>query len=169
MDLPYNKEDLKDTIGNFRTLSLFFEYNNTDNKPIFTLKDYDHEGCLSLKQIYLSFDDPTEWDFVQTVFGNWRHWQRIINNRMLRPYIDQWREELEIKLRSQAIREMVKQSKNKDSAAKWIAEGSWKGKRGRPSKEEVERERKIAAGIDDELTEHWERVKEEMSATSKPN
>lgn len=164
-----DKSLLKDVIGNFRTLSLFFEYNQTDMAPIFTLKDYDHEGCASLKQIYLSFNDPTEWEFVEAVFGNWRHWEKLCNNKMLSPYIDQWRKELEIKLRSQAIRNMISQSKNKDSAAKWLAEGSWKGKRGRPSKEEVERERKIAAGIDNELNEHWERVKEEMSVTSKPN
>src|SRR5690554_1234851 len=145
--MSFDQSQLRDTIGNFRTLSLFFETNITDYEPLYTLKDDNHEvnGKVypSLKRVYLSFDDPTEWEFVEAVFGNWRHWEKILGNKKLREYIDQWRYELEIKLRSQAIREMVKQSSKKDSAAKWLAEGQWKGKaRGRPTKAEVERERK---------------------------
>lgn len=161
--MTFDKSQLKDTIGNFRTMSLFFETNNTNYEALYSLKDYDHEvdGKVypSLKKIYLQFDDPTEWEFVEAVFGNWRHWERICNNKLISPYIDQWRKELEIKLRSQAIREMVKQSSKKDSAAKWLAEGQWKGKaRGRPTNVEVERERKIAAGIQTDLESHWDRL-----------
>ena len=163
MSMEYDQTKLKDTIGNFRTMSLFFETNNTNYEALYSLKDYDHEvdGKVypSLKKIYLQFDDPTEWEFVEAVFGNWRHWERICNNKLISPYIDQWRKELEIKLRSQAIREMVKQSSKKDSAAKWLAEGQWKGKaRGRPTNAEVERERKIAAGIQTDLESHWDRL-----------
>jgi hypothetical protein len=167
------KNQLKDSIGNFRTLSLFYETNITDLSPIFTLKDEDHtvngKTYMSMKQLYLSFDDPTEWEFVQSVLGNWRHWQKIMGNKRLREYIDQWRMELEIKLRSQAVRNMVKHSKNRDGAAKWLAEGSWKGKRGRPSKDEVERERKVQAGIEQDLDEHWARLVETEGAPSKAN
>ena len=169
----YDNSVLKDVIGNFRTLSLFYETNITDLEPLFTLKDDDYTvgeaTYMSMKQIYLSFDDPTEWEFVQSVFGNWRHWQKILGNKRLRSYIDQWRMELEIKLRSQAVRNMVKHSKQRDSAAKWLAEGTWKGKRGRPSKDEVERERKVQAGIEQDLDEHWARLVETEGAPRKAN
>jgi len=167
------KDRLKDTIGNFRTLSLFYETNITENEAIFTLKDEDYtvngKTYMSMKQLYLSFDDPTEWEFVQSVLGNWRHWQKLLGNKRIREYIDQWRMELEIKLRSNAVKQMVKHSKNRDGAAKWLAEGSWKGKRGRPSKDEVEREKKIQAGIEQDLDDHWTRLMQVEDAPQQVN
>ena len=171
--MDFDQSELRDVIGNFRTLSLFYETNITDLEPLYTLKDSDHtvgdKTYPSLKTIYLSFSDPTEWEFVQAVFGNWRHWERLCGNKKIREFIDQWREEMEIKLRSRAALSLINQSDTKDSAAKWVADAGWRGKRGRPSKAEVERERKIAAGIDTELADHWERVKGEMSGQIKPN
>jgi len=165
---------LRDVIGNFRTLSLFLETNTTNNPAMFTLKDDDYTkdgvNYLSLKQIYLSFDDPTEWEFVQYVFGNWRHWERICKNRILREYIDQWRMEQEIKLRSKGIRSVVGLAKDKESAAKWLAEGKWKNTRGRPSKEEMERQKKIDDGLEAELNDHWERLMSlENNENKRPN
>jgi hypothetical protein len=171
--MEFDQTQLKDTIGNFRTMSLFFETNNTNYEALYSLKDYDHEvdGKMypSLKKIYLQFEDPTEWEFVEAVFGNWRHWERICNNKLIFPYIEQWRKELEIKLRSKAIRDIVKLSKTKDSAAKWVAEGNWKGKKtGRPTKEVQERELNISK----EIHEQWERLSKELEqneTTTKPN
>ncbi len=154
--------NLKDKSGNFRTLSLFLETNQTDMQAVFTLKDYDHElrgvEYPSLKLIYLSYDDPTEWEFAQDVFGNWRHWEKICGNARLRQWINQWREEQEVKIRSQAIREMLKHSKNRDSAAKWVAEKGWDKSLGRPTKKQLEQEEKVSEKIDFTLREHWERM-----------
>lgn len=174
--MSYETDDnpLRDTIGNFRTQSLFLETNNTENKAMFTLKDdpYTKNGVTypSLKRIYLSYDDPTEWQFVMDVFGNWRHWERICGNKILRAYVDQWRMEHEIMLRSKGVRAVVGLAQDKESAAKWLAEGKWKGSRGRPSKEEVEKQKKIEAGLEAELNDHWERLMPmEEDANSKPN
>ena len=156
------RESLKDSIGNFRTLSLFLETNQTNMEAVFTLKDYDHElhgkKYPSLKLIYLQYDDPTEWDFAQEVFGNWRHWEKLCGNSRLKSFIDQWRSELEIKIRSNAIKEIIKQSKNKDTAARWVAEKGWNKSPGRPSKKEKEQEDKVTEQIDYSLREHWERM-----------
>lgn len=65
-----------------------------------------------------------------------------------------WRDELEVKLRSEGIRNLRKASKEGSrgvSAAKYLAEKGWEKKRGRPSKEEIERERKIQAAMEDDL------------------
>ena len=44
------------------------------------------------------------------------------------------------------------------NAAKYLAEKGYLSKRGRPSKEEVERERKIQAGVSKELEGDMERL-----------
>ncbi len=44
------------------------------------------------------------------------------------------------------------------NAAKYLAEKGYLPKRGRPSKEEVERERKIQAGVNKELESDMERI-----------
>lgn len=164
----------RDSIGNFRTQSLFLETNVTDNASLFTLKDDDYEKdgqtYPSLKRIYLSYDDPTEWQFVEEVFGNWRHWERICGNQVLLKYITQWRNELEIKLRSKGIRSVIGLSKDKESAAKWLAEGKWNpAGRGRPSKDEVERQKRVASGIEQELNDHWTRLMTDTNETKRPN
>ena len=160
---------LKDKMGRYRTMSLFLEYNQDSSTALFTIKPYDHElhgvSYLSLKKIYLTFEDPTEYEFAIAVFGDWKHWQKICNNSVLLPFIMEWRDELEIKLRSRAIRAIIGAAVGEGSkgtaAAKWIAEGQWKGKgsnRGRPSKEEVERIKKIHAGISEDIDEDAKRI-----------
>jgi len=165
----FNIEDksiLKDKMGRYRTQSLFYEQNNSELDAIFTLKDYDYTihgvNYPSLKKMYLEIADITEYEFSQIVFGSWKHWQRICNNAVLKIYVEEWREELEVKIRSRAIRAIYETAKDAGSkgttAAKYIADGGWKGKRGRPSKEEIAREKKIALGIDKELDEDADRM-----------
>lgn len=161
---------MRDDKGRFRTASLFYEnYRQTSLKPIYTLKDYDFEvdGIVypSLKLIYLSYDHVPgfEYEFAQDIFGCWEHWVRLTDVSRLRDEFRKWREELEIRIRANAMKNLITNSKNKDTkalpAAKYIANTEWKGTgRGRPSKEEIAREKRIAAGIKDELDADMERV-----------
>jgi len=169
----FDHSQLKEPTGQFRTLSLFWEFRHVEGTALFTIKDdapvVDGKTYISLKRIYLSYDDPTEWEFVQVVFGNWRHWEKLLGNKKIRSFINQWRAEQEIKLRSKGIKSLLKLSKDKESAAKWLAEGKWKGSRGRPSKDEVARETRIQAGIEQDLAEHWERLMTETPATNRAN
>lgn len=156
----------KDTGGKWLTLALFWEERHPKYEPSFTLKDYDIERdgkqLPSLKHIYLSFEDPTEYSFATEVLGGWEHWQALCDSYKLKPYIAKWRDELEIKLRSTAIRAMVNSAKVDGSkglsAAKYLAEKGWEKKRGRPSKDEVEKERKIAAGVSKEIADDLARM-----------
>lgn len=163
----FDRTILKDKIGRFRTASLFMELNQDSDPAIFTLKENDHSlhgiDYLSLKRIYLEFGDVTEYEFAIAVFGSWRHWQKLCNNKIIREHIDEWREELEIKIRARAIQSIITTAITEGSkgttAAKWIAEASWKGSgRGRPSKEEVERTKRIHAGIDKDISDDLERI-----------
>lgn len=162
------KDRLKDQMGKFRTGSLFLEplYDET-NDTVFTLKDYDHthKGRFhySLKKIYLEIADPTEYRFAIEVFNSWEHWQRISKNGTISPFVDKWRDELEVKLRSLSINNIIETAKVIDSKAlpamKWLAEGGWRiSKRGRISKEDKEVEVKKEAGILRSINEDLKRI-----------
>jgi hypothetical protein len=80
------------------------------------------------------------------------------------PYIQAWRDELEIKLVSEGIKKMISHAADPkgQTAAKWLADKGWgeKRKAGAPSKEERARELKIKEHISNELEEDFERMKE---------
>ena len=144
-----------DSMGRFRTQSLFLELGYSD-ESLYTLKDIDHEwngkSYPSLKRLYLEVADPTEYTFATEHLLGWRHWQRICENKVLARHVDEWRDELEVKLRSKAILDAVHAAKTGNfQAAKWVADRGWANKgAGRPSKSDVERETKIQSRIDEE-------------------
>ena len=151
------QETMLDSMGKFRTQSLFLELGYGADS-LFTLKDQDHEHegktYPSLKRLYLEFEDPTEYEFANTVLLGWRHWQRMCENKVIRKHIDEWREELEVKLRSQAIRDAIQEAKKGHfQAAKWVADRGWSTRgAGRPSKADIEHEKKVQARIDNEYS-----------------
>ena len=159
---PELKDKMKDKLGRYRTMSLFREFylneEGSDLEPVYCLKDEDPQGKLpSLKQMYMEIGDPTEYEFAIQAFGSYQHWLKIKNARAIKKFVEDWPIELEVKLRSEGIRSVVDEAlngKSKFNAAKFLAKGEWKeshSKRGRPSKEEVEREVKIAAKLDAEI------------------
>lgn len=157
MEFRPTKSQLVDIKGRPLTQSLFLEINYDPDVAIYTLKDWDHEyegkTFYSLKRLYLNHEDVIEYDFATKYFLNWKHWLRIANNKLFKSQIEEWREELELKIRSNAVQYVMDLTAEDKSfqAAKWLADKGWdKRKAGRPSKEEVERERKIQAALDDE-------------------
>lgn len=154
----YDKKRLKDEQEKLYTQSLFLEIGYQVDKAIFTLKedDYTYKGKLyySLKQLYLAHEDPTEYDFAVTYFVSWQHWCRLKRNQILRPYFDKWAEELELKLRSQAIRDIIDLTAEDKSfqAAKWLSDRGWEKRgAGRPSKADKREEEAMQDRIADEF------------------
>lgn len=154
-------------MGRYLTLSLFLEISYAPN-AIYTLKDVDYEynGKMyySLKKLYLETGDPTEYKFANQFLAGWDHWQKIINNKQLLSYIESWRVELEIKLRSDGVMAVRQHARSHNptawQAAKWLADKGWDVRGvGRPSKEEVDREVKIKAGVVSQFDEDSERLK----------
>lgn len=162
------KSSFKDKLGRWRTQSLFYEFKKQGYDPMFTTKDYDHKVDKivypSLKRIYLSYDHvpEKEYSFANEVLGGWQHWQLICENKLFKDEITQWRFELDLKIQEEAIKSLILASKEEGAkgvaAAKYLADKSYKGIRGRPSKAEVERERKVQASISKELEEDMERI-----------
>lgn len=142
-------------MGKMRTQSLFLEL-GYNSEACFTLKDedYTYEGRVfpSLKRLYLESNDPTEYKFATEHLLGWKHWQRMCENKVIRRHIDEWRDELEVKLRCQAIGDAIALAKSGQfQAAKWVADRGWSTRgAGRPSKSEVEHEKQIQARINDE-------------------
>ena len=156
----------KDTVGRFRTQSLFREmnYGTNDQNPLYTLKPVDPQGKLpSLKEIYMECSDPTEYEFAMAAFGSWQHWVLLSKVAWMEPYVLQWQEELEVSIRSSAIKVILNETltgKAKYNAAKFLSDGGWKPKssKGRPSSAEVTRETKIRSRVEEDIEEDLERV-----------
>jgi hypothetical protein len=142
----------KDSMGRWATQSLFLEIGYGDS-AIFTLKDEDHEHkgnkYLSLKRLYLAYEDPTEYDFATKYLGGWQHWKKLQGNKEIMKHIIEWREELELKLRSQGTRDMINLSADGNvQASKFLIEKGWdKRPAGRPSKKEQLKEQRVKEAI----------------------
>lgn len=142
------KEMFKDKMGRFITQGLFIDYKYDDTFAQYCLGDEDMEykGHLypSLKRLYLEMEDITEYHFANKYLYSWDHWLAIKNNKQLYEYIERWQEELEVKVRAKGVLTMIQLTESANfNAAKWVADGNWQQKRGRPSKEEKERDRKL--------------------------
>lgn len=163
---PEHEALLKDKMGRYRTASLFREAytgGEGDLAPLWSLKDKDHKNELpSLRRAYIASLDPTEYTIALQALGSWAHWEKLRRLNWFSEHVDLWQEELEVALRSSAVLEAIDSSrsgKTRFSAAKWIAEGGYKGsKRGRPSKDEVARAVRVEARLDEQIEADAERV-----------
>lgn len=137
--MKIDKSLLKDTMGRPLTQGLFLEIGYNTDYAYYTLKneDYDYQGntYLSLKRLYLEHEDPVEYDFATTYLLGWEHWCRLCDNKVLAKHIQQWRYELELKLRSAAFKEILDMTADGNfQASKWLADKGWDKKSvGRPA------------------------------------
>jgi hypothetical protein len=142
-------------MGRYITQSLFLELGYNED-AIYTLKDQDHfhngKLYISAKKLYLEMEDPTEYKFAITYFCGWKHWQKMSENKAIRKHIEEWREELEYKLRSEGVKAMIVQARTGSfQASKWLNDRGWeKRAAGRPSEAEIEREKEFQTRAKDE-------------------
>lgn len=153
--MQIDKNRLVDSTGRPLTQSLFLEIGYTDF-AVFTLKDqdFDYNGkqLPSLKRLYLEFEDPTEYEFANTYLLGWRHWKRMNENKILKKHFEEWREELEYRMRSKGVRSLLKSATNGNfQAAKFFVDRGWdKRQAGRPSKAELEKEKAFQERVSEE-------------------
>jgi hypothetical protein len=148
MDYEELRKEFKDVTGRWRTSTLFEETCDDPAKypPVYTLKDSDTSSCVSLKERYLEMGDITEYDFANLYLGGWEHWSRVAESYLLKPHVEEWREQLALKLRAEALRKIKEMAEGEGpsafNAAKFLLDEvggkERKPKRGRPSKEEKE-------------------------------
>lgn len=150
-------------MGRHLTQSLFLELGYRPEAQ-YTMKDEDYlyEGRLlpSIKKLYLEIGDPTEYEFANKCFTGWTQWQRIVANKQITKVVEGWRFELEVKLRSEGVKQARSQSKKGSwQATRWLSEKGWEDRgAGRPTKTEVDHEKKVQAAISNEFEEDANRL-----------
>lgn len=164
----------KDDMNRYLTKSLFLETAKPEQRAKFgtpfTLKEEDWEldgiKYISLRRLYLEISDPSEYEFAQIVFGSWKHWQSICNATWFRDIHAEWKEELEIKLQSKALKSIIHSATEDGSrgtvAAKYLMEKGWVKQKGRPSKATIAKEATKMARVYDEIEEDLDRMMEHM-------
>ena len=86
---------------------------------------------MSLQQLFVKMvpNDPTEYEFAQAVFGSWNVWKGISEAPQIKPYVNHWRNEVVVKIKSQAIQaiaeEMKSNGRSSFSAAKLLLDKGW--------------------------------------------
>lgn len=160
----------KNANGNWILAGLFLETSYNDKTHvIYTLKDDDYvlhgKKYISIKRLYLLEEDPTEYQVATKYFGGWKHWKALCDSPTLQEHIEDWREELEVKLRSEGVRAMITKAsdasdKNSFSAAKYLSDKGWQDKKvGRPSKADIDNERKKQANVKSKVVGDLERLR----------
>ena len=138
-------DTLKDSMGRFRTKSLFIEQKHDKYPAPYTLKPYNHRGAMSMYLKYMEIGDPTEYTQAVTLLGNWEHWKLLVGTSWFKPIVEKWRAELKTRMESDRWAEAQETAEKSAGSAlglnatKWLAEkygSSEAPKRGRPSKHE---------------------------------
>lgn len=167
--MTFDKSQLIGKNGKFLTESLFWETNRDreNNEPLFTLKPAEHMGYPSLKQLYLSYRDPTEYTFAMEVFGSWQHWEHLVSLSWFAPHAEEWRGELATLLRSEAARAALgvlsdpeAPAANKMQAARYITDRGWEEKqtKGRPKKADIKKEARRLAETSSHFEDDFKRI-----------
>lgn len=154
--------------GNLKLLSLFYEDIYKPDDAIYTIRDQDKEakGYLfpSLYKLYMAEADITEYNFANKYFESYQHWRVICESDWFKPYLQRWREELELKVKSEALKEIIAQANSSDprkrlEASKYLFEKVYVDRgAGRPSKKKIKEEAMIQARQDKIITEDFERI-----------
>ncbi len=154
-----------DTTVRARTVSLFLEL-NYDEAAVYSLKENHWTHATrgfypSIKRLYVEMEDPTEYEFANTYFLGWKHWQQICASKVMMRYIKEWREELEVKLRCKGVKSLLDNANTGNyQAAKWLVDRGWATRpAGRPSKSEIEGEKALQARIHEEYADDIQRLR----------
>ncbi len=158
----------RDEYGRLLYSKLFYERTvpATRGKVLYTLKDQDHEGFLSLYQRYLESNDPTEYAFATEYFESYEHWLTLTGQAWFKPFLERFRRDLETRIRSKALKAIIVESKsgskNAFMANKYLLEKGWKdtpkSSKGAPTKLDIANAAKTIAEDEKKLEEDYLRV-----------
>lgn len=141
----FPRERLVTEQGIMLTKGLFYEYRfETPMTPVYTLKEIDWKGHVSMYRIYM--ESGSEYEAAQKLLGSWNHWLKLCGRKWFQEHVEAWREEKLLKEVSIGKAALIKRAQEGSvSAAKeLIAQMKVKETVGRPSnKEKEEYERKM--------------------------
>lgn len=140
---------------------LFYEQHILNNplsdETIYTLIE-ERKGYLPLKALYLEVADPTEYKFAKTCFCSYEHYCKLMEHAYFKRFINKCRDELELKLRSEAVNKIKDEALEGSGssaiiASKYIIERGWIGnKKDREVlKRRFQQDKEINATIENDL------------------
>lgn len=132
-DYEGNKDRLLSSSGQRLTTQLFEELARDDvaAKPVFKLGEW--------RQRYVELADPTGYEAALELLGDWDHWLLLTKAPGFAAALAEWNAEVEVKLRSEAIKALRKQAKGPQGTAAAKALAGIEAKRGpKPKPEEPE-------------------------------
>lgn len=152
----FDKQPYKSASGHWITKQLFVEQHSllAEDKrlyePIFSLNG--EPGYIDARATFIALGDPTGYLWAMAYLGSFTHFEAFSKSEWFEPHLNNWKAELEAKLKAEAI-QIIHQIAKGDSpqalmASKYLAGADYKktaSGRGRPSKEEVTGELKRAA------------------------
>lgn len=157
---PFNWEAdrkyLVDHLEHFLTVSLFEELKrpDVDRQPLFSLENW--------RRVYVHIADPTEYYTAQILIGNWQHWMAMRANKTLAKHFDEWSQEVEIKLRSAGVRNMISLAGSvapgASASAKWLAEAGFIDDKRLRTKAGREKEEKVLDAVKSRTSEDAKRL-----------
>ncbi len=154
----FTHDQLHSTQGHRLTRSLFKETCKPGDEPIMTLSRNPKDDLVQLAPIFLEYVtlDPSEYEFAVHVFGSFSHWKIIAESTWMRPYIEEWRMEADVRRKSIAFRQIADEAQGKGrssySAAKFLIEEPWKDKRKKAVKETAEKtSTKASEGVQEDV------------------
>lgn len=166
-----------------RTRALFLEpsYKMQDHVQ-YVLSPYDHptrrgpDGSFipSIYRLYIEMEDLAEFDFANTYFLGMEHWRKLCGMEWFKPYLEEMRGDLQLKLKSRALARIKQEAEKEDSknyfqSLKYLADKGYieKDKKGRPTKAQVAAEAKKQAENKSDLDAMMERMDLIPTQTSK--
>ncbi len=100
------------------TNALFKELDYQDaGVYIYTIghEDIEEDGRVlpSIRKAYLELEDLTEYEVATKYFQSWAHWKKVRESSKVKPYIDEWREELEVRMKSRGLKGIMGKASSK--------------------------------------------------------
>jgi len=154
------------SVNNPITSGLFCEGNirgSSKVEPVFSAYG-GNPNYVNLQALYVKFckDDPSEYTFAMTVFGEWKYWSNMKSMEFFKPILAHYVEEAEVARKSEAfgavIQEIKEEGKSKFQAAKFLIDEPWKDKKDPKVKKDSKKTTTKAADL---YTEDFERMQEE--------
>lgn len=135
----------------------------SETKQLF--KQFNPKGTEDLdewRKIFVDSGDPTEYAGAEALGFTWKEWTKFKKDwpHFRNVIVKDWLAELEIKIRSGAIKKMVDSMDQKldTGAMKWLAEGKYKPAEDKKGAAARKQEERIKRGVADEIDDDIARV-----------
>lgn len=143
---------------------------------LFKQKNGDKDAPYDLEEFYVCFmdsNDPTGYTCALELLvevplqERWREWKRLLGNSWFIDNIRNWKDDLEVKVRSSAIKVIASGSDSKSfNSLRWLAEGRpfREIKVGAPTKEERKHEDTILERVSRKINPNASNTIKELNA-----